>query len=65
MRVSDFENINDNHDWEFILSLLEDFDSVSKNNPYTNLKYRAAEYLDILHEEKLSRTEFRNLIAKH
>jgi hypothetical protein len=64
MRVSDFGNIKDNHDWELILSLWEEFDSSSLEKKHLNLKDRAAEYLDIQHDEKLNRTELRSLIAK-
>ena len=64
MRVSDFGNINDNHDWELILSLWEDFDSEKIVNKHLNLKDRAAEYLDIEDGNKLNRNELRLLIAK-
>jgi hypothetical protein len=52
------------HDWEFILSILEEFESINPINPHTNLRYRAEEYLDIMHEQKLNRGELRMLIAK-
>jgi hypothetical protein len=65
MRVSDFGNIKDNHDWELILSLWEDF---SQEPPAINrtqaLKRRAAVYLDVDVGKKLTRTEFRTLLAK-
>jgi hypothetical protein len=64
MRVSDFGNINDNHNWELILSLWEDFDSEKLVNKHLNLKDRAAEYLDIEDSDKLNRSELRLLIAK-
>lgn len=52
------------HDWEFILSILEEFESINSTHPHTNLRCRAAEYLDIMHEQKLTRNELRTLIAK-
>jgi hypothetical protein len=64
MRVSDFGNINDNHNWELILSLWEEFDSSSLVKSHLNLKDRAAEYLDIEDGNKLNRSELKLLIAK-
>ena len=65
MRVSDFGNINDNHDWELILSLWEDFSTESKFiNRTGTLKRKAAVYLGADIGKKLTRTEFRTLLAK-
>ena len=65
MRVSDFGNIKDNHDWEFILSLWEDFSQEPNAiNRTQALKRRAAVYLDVDVGKKLTRTEFRTLLAK-
>lgn len=63
MRVSDFEN--NKHDWELILSLWEDFSQEPNTiNRTQALKRRAAVYLDVDVGKKLTRTEFRTLLAK-
>ena len=62
MYCTDFSN--NTHDWEFILSILEEFESINPSNPHINLRCRAEEYLDIMHEQKLNRSELRSLIAK-
>ena len=63
MRVSDFEN--NKHDWELILSLWEDFSQKPNAiNRTQALKRRAAVYLDVDVGKKLTRTEFRTLLAK-
>ena len=63
MRVSDFEN--NKHDWELILSLWEDFSQEPNAiNRTQALKRRAAVYLDVDVGRKLTRTEFRTLLAK-
>jgi hypothetical protein len=65
MRVSDFGNINDNHDWELILSLWEDFSQEPNTINRTHaLKRKAAVYLGTDVSKKLTRTEFRTLLAK-
>lgn len=61
MRITD---LNDNHDWELILSILEDFESSGTSNPHISLKDQAIDYLDVDHSNKLNRTELRSLIAK-
>lgn len=65
MQVSTYNNLNDRHDWELILSLWEDF-SQQPNPVYRTgtLKRRAAVYLDTDPGKKLTRTEFRSLLAK-
>jgi len=64
MRYTDFSILNDDHDWELILSIMEDFDSIKLGNPHISLKDRAIDYLDAAHDEKLNRTELRMLVAK-
>jgi hypothetical protein len=63
MRVSDFEH--NKHDWELILSLWEDFSQKPNAiNRTQALKRRAAVYLNVDVDRKLTRTEFRTLLAK-
>jgi hypothetical protein len=64
MRVSDFSTVDDHHNWELILSILEDFESAKSNNPHVTLKDRAIEYIDLDTDRKLNRSELRSLIAK-
>jgi hypothetical protein len=64
MRIDDFANIKDKHNWENILSILEKFETTSSSNKHISLKNRAAEYLDTEHNEKLNRGELRMLMAK-
>ena len=54
-----------NHDWEYIFGLWEDFNQGDKPSCTTrSLKRRAAHYLGTGHSQKLSRAEFRQLMAK-
>jgi len=65
MQVSTYNNLNDQHDWELILSLWEDFSQKPiLINRTGNLKRKAAVYLDTDIGKKLTRTEFRSLLAK-
>ena len=65
MHVSNFGNLNDNHDWELILSLWEDFAQEPNTINLTHaLKRKAAVYLGTDIGKKLTRNEFRTLLAK-
>ena len=65
MRISDFSNINDTHNWELILSLWEDFTQSPKPGSRPgSLKRKAAAYLGAEAGKKLSKTELRALLAK-
>jgi hypothetical protein len=65
MRLEYFTGTNDYHNWDLICSLWEDFTQKSKLSSNTgSLKRKAAKYLGTSAEKKLTRTEFRTLLAK-
>jgi len=65
MHFSNYGNLNDNHDWELIISLWEEFSQEPKPVYRTGtLKRKAAVYLGTDAGKKLTRTEFRSLLAK-
>ena len=66
MRYSDFSNLHDNHDWDLIFSIWEDFTQKPKPGSRPgSLKRKAAAYLGAdTAKGGLSKTELRALLAK-
>lgn len=58
-----FSNINNNHDWELIFALWEEFDSKKEPSKYIKFKEQAIEYIET-NMKHLSKAEIRAMLAK-
>jgi hypothetical protein len=59
-----YQDFSYTHDWDTILDLCENFDTIETDIKTSQFKQQAATYLDIPPHKKLTRHELRQLLAK-